>query len=114
KRNAPLVAHGLARKKLTGNKPVVGALPGQTFTGNAFLPARLHMLVILPARLLAKAPATPLFRNVTKVPLLTIALVLVVVGPNAALKTGSATWPAKPKLAKLLTVWFATNTPAAP
>ena len=87
-RKAPLVACGLATKKLTGNRPTAGEPPGQLVPGNAFLPARLHMKVEVKASVFAKAPATPLFRKVRNVPLVK----LPEAGePKAAVMMGSGT-----------------------
>src|SRR5437016_10649113 len=97
-RKAPLVACGLATKKLTGNRPTAGEPPGQLVPGNAFLPARLHMKVWLKASVFAKAPATPLFRNVVNVPLLKLPEAG---DPKAAVKMGNATWPGRPVFPKL-------------
>src|SRR5260370_41796222 len=68
------------------------------------------MKVLVVARLFAKEPAAPLLRNVTNGELEKFALAA---PPKAVVVIGTATWPARPQLAKLLEDRFFAGTPAA-
>ncbi len=103
-------ALGFATKRFAAYGPTAGEDAGQLTPGKAFCPARLHMKVLVVARLFAKEPAAPLLRNVTNAELEKFAFAAL---PKAVVVIGTATWPARPQLAKLLEDRFFADTPQA-